>query len=294
MHKKTIFHFQKAGLWTTVQDEGRSGFQQYGVPVGGVMDEISAAIANRLVGNPITYPVLEITLFGPTIAVAGEAIIALTGADLNAKINGRILPLYQPLRVKTGDCLHFGKPQKGCRAYLAIAGEWQVKPWLNSASAATQNAAILTPDSIVTKGSRLVVIPNFSPAINAISTVVMPEIADFIRVKVSKGIEYDYFPKVVREQFFGKPHTISTQANRMGYRLTENLTGFAPIKEIISSGVLPGTVQITHAGQPIILMKDAQTTGGYWRLCQVFSADLPKLGQLKPGDQIWFSLDEND
>ena len=155
MTAPTIFHCQKAGLQTTVQDTGRTGFQAFGVPIGGVMDKVSAKIANELVGNPVTSPILEITLFGPIFKIEGKAIIAVTGADLQATINGQSLPMYQSILLKNGDILSFDQPKNGCRAYLAIPGSWQVKKWLNSASFPAQNGATLTPDSILKKGSQL-------------------------------------------------------------------------------------------------------------------------------------------
>ena len=171
-----------------------------------------------------------------------------------------------------------------------MAGDWQVKKWLNSASAAAQNGAILTPDSIFRNGSQLKITPQRNRPEKVFPKELRPNFSDLVRIQVLKGPEYEQFTAEVRQQFFGKIHQISQQSNRMGYRLDKNLVGFAQNSELISSGVIPGTIQITNAGQPIILMRDAQTTGGYWRLGNVISEDLNKLAQLKPGDSVWFSL----
>lgn len=290
MDNRTIFHFQKPGLWTTIQDLGRSGFQAFGVPVGGAMDEVSSKIANQLVGNAIEMPVLEIALFGPKIIVEGTAIIALTGANLSAKINGQNAPLYQALLLKNGDKITFGKPQNGCRSYLAIAGKWQVKKWLNSASASTQNGKILTPDSIIQKESQLKIESNLPFKNRVYPKELRPKFPELVRIRVKKGPEFDSFPKHIHDQFFGNLHEISQHFNRMGIQLADVLENFKPNQELISSGIIPGTIQITNAGQPIILMKDAQTTGGYWRIGNVISEDLNKLAQVKAGDKIWISL----
>jgi len=290
MDNFTIFHFQKAGLWTTVQDNGRNGFQASGVPVSGVMDEVSAQIANELVGNLKDSPVLEITLFGPTITVEGTAIIAITGANLSATINGQNAPLCQSILMKNGDQITFGKPKNGCRAYLAIAGEWQVKTWLHSASFAPQNGKILTPDSFFQKGSQLKIKPNLNFVKRTYPKILRPKFPNLVRIRVIKGPEFDLFPEEICHQFFGNLHEISQNANRMGIQLITLLENFQPSSALISSGIIPGTIQITNAGQPIILMKDAQTTGGYWRIGHVVSEDLDKLAQVKGGDKVWISL----
>lgn len=290
MDNYTIFHFQKIGLWTTVQDSGRNGFQASGVPVSGVMDKFSAQIANELVGNSKDSPVLEITLFGPTITVEGTAIIAITGANLSAIINGQNAQLYQSILLKNGDQIAFGKPKNGCRAYLAITGEWQIKTWLQSTSFAPQNGKILTPDSFFQKGSQLRIKPNLNVEKSIYPKVLRPKYTNLVRIRVMKGSEFDLFPEVIRHHFFGNLHEISPNFNRMGIQLTTLLEDFKPNQVLISSGIVPGTIQITNAGQPIILMKDAQTTGGYWRIGNVISEDLNKLAQVKGGDKIWVSL----
>ncbi|MBK8656849.1 MAG: hypothetical protein IPN20_23775 [Haliscomenobacter sp.] len=153
MAEPIFLHFIKPGLQTTVQDGGRPGFQAYGVPVSGALDPESARAANELVGNDPGGPVLEIPLLGPEIRFEGAAQIALTGADLDARLDGAPAPRYATLRVREGQTLAFGKPVHGCRAYLAVGGTWMVRSWLHSASATPFATEALTPIASFAKGA---------------------------------------------------------------------------------------------------------------------------------------------
>ena len=284
-------HFQKTGLLTTVQDNGRIGYQEFGVPVSGVMDQGAAQLANWLVGNPPNTPVLEITLLGPTIYIEGSAQIAITGADLSPQLNRQAVPNYETLTINKEATLSFGRINNGCRAYLAIGGEWLVKKWLDSASTATVSAQDLTPDSIITKNSTIQI--QQPPAFiskRIPSPDLRQEYTAHIRVNVLPGPEFEAFSPYSIGYFFSQSYRISNDSNRMGYRLIGKELDFHPTKEVISSGIVPGTIQISNAGQPIILMRDAQTTGGYYRIANVLNADLDILAQAKPGTVVWFSL----
>lgn len=289
MSRELQLHIIKPGLFTTVQDQGRAGYQAFGVPVSGALDQKSASIANLLVGNPEQAPVLEITMMGPTIQFERAGWIAITGANLSATINGTLCHQYQTLAVKSGDILKFGRPMHGCRAYLAVAGQWHLPKWLGSYSAITQNGTQLTPASILTKG-QIIQISGAAPNIK--TWPIEDRIAgpDISLIHVMPGPEFEAFSRFTIGSFFSQTFTISPDSNRMGYRLKERLASFKPKKELISSGVIPGTIQITGAGQPILLLADAQTTGGYYRLANVISYHMDVIAQLKPGDQIRFAL----
>jgi antagonist of KipI len=281
--------FIKAGLLTTIQDLGRMGHQHVGIPVGGSMDKASAKLANELVGNALESPLLEITLLGPSIRFEGKGQIAITGAQLSPEVNGTALAQNQTININEGDVLNFGRPTLGCRAYLAVRGDWQVKTWLSSASAATSKGEIATPQSWVKKGD---IIEVFSvDSINIIQAS-HPSHLDNLKkpIKVLMGPEFHLFSNHFVGLFFSKVFTISADSNRMGYRLTENIEGYEALSEIISSGVIPGTIQITNSGQPILLMADAQTTGGYPRFLNVGTNELDRLAQMKPGDEVRFEL----
>jgi len=283
-------HFQKAGLQTLIQDDGRIGYQSYGVPISGAMDKKSAALANELVGNPSDTPVLEITLLGPKIQIEGECQIAITGADLSPKINQETIPLYTTINVKNGDTLSFGAIKNGCRAYLAIRGEWQLAKWLNSYSAVPYAGKEATPKSVIEKGQALTIETTSIITKKSIQKAEQPIYNNSQRISVLPGPEFEEFSRHTIAYFFSRGYQLTNDSNRMGYRLDANLIDFKPKREVISSGIIPGTIQITSSGQPVILMADAQTVGGYYRIANVISADMDKLAQLKPGDEVWFSL----
>jgi len=288
--QKTKLHFKKAGLQTLIQDQGRVGYQSYGVPSSGVLDKKAASIANKLVGNPTENPVIEITLLGPTIEIEGDCQIAITGANLSPKINQQIIPLYTTINVKSGDKLSFGAIKNGCRAYLAIGGDLQIPKWLSSFSALPYSGRTATPNSLIEKGTTLEIATTpFIPP-KSIPIEDQPDYENQLRIRVLPGPEFEGFSPYTIAYFFSRGYKITNESNRMGYRLDGNLIDFEPQREVISSGIIPGTIQITSAGQPIILMADAQTVGGYYRIANVVAEDLNKLAQLKPGDEVWFSL----
>lgn len=290
MKEKVILHFHKAGLHTTIQDKGRYGYQQFGVPVGGAMDQTALQVANTLVGNPPYGPALEITLIGPKVSFQGRALIALAGANLRPQLNGVDIPMYRTIKVRNGDVLSFKGPHSGCRSYLAISGYWRVKSWLGSYSAASVNTTQLTPDSLIKKGDHLIIESTDSKALIKYQKEENKAFSDISIVEVAAAPEFQHFSAYAIASFFSTIFSIHPQSNRMGYRLNEKVAGIQPKRELISSGVLPGTIQITKSGQPIILMRDAQTSGGYHRMVKVLEAQLDLLAQLKPGDQLRFKI----
>lgn len=290
MHNSITLRFLKAGLWTTVQDQGRIGHQASGVPVGGAMDQAAAQLANWLVGNAKKDQVLEITLLGPTLQINQAAQIAITGANLSPTINGISIPMYETVSLEQGDILKFGKIQSGCRAYLAIGGQWMIQKWLASGSAATTSAATLTPNSIIKKDTVLIIQPTSFIQKRIIPTP--PIYTASIEVDVLPGPEFNTFSSHTIASFFSQSYTIANDSNRMGYRLLGKKLCFESKQEVISSGIVIGTIQISNAGQPILLMRDAQTTGGYSRIAVVAPKDLDRLAQLKPGENVRFCFTE--
>ncbi|MEQ9425209.1 MAG: biotin-dependent carboxyltransferase family protein [Cyclobacteriaceae bacterium] len=282
-------HFLKPGLQTTIQDRGRFGYEAFGVPRSGALDKIAYNQANYLVDNPEGSPVFEITLTGPQIVFDSNCQIALTGADMGASVNGIEVPICETVNLGMGSTLVFKGVAKGCRAYLAIRGQWQVRQWLGSCSKATINPEVLTPDSLVEKGNKLKIIP-----VKPIKPrkVERPGIfsSGAETVGILPGPEFEQFSHKFIAQFFSTEFSISADSNRMGLRLGQPISLGKTSSEIISSGVVPGTIQITNSGQPIILLADAQTTGGYNRIANVCADDLNRLAQKKPGDLIRFKL----
>ena len=225
---------------------------------------------------------------GPRIEFNGAGQIALTGADISAKINNVPIGLNESHQVRQGDQLTFGRLQSGARCYLAVGGDWQVARWLGSASAASSELDLLTPGALIQKGDRILVKPSDLREKKALewNNVLSDQNAP---IRVMPGPEMDKFYKSIVADFFASDHYISNQSNRMGYRLDSDVklkTDF----EMISSGTVPGIIQGTNSGQPIILMADAQTAGGYPRFGCVASVDLDRMGQMKPGDLVRFEL----
>jgi len=290
MANELTLTFLKPGLQTTLQDKGRVGLQYLGVPIGGALDRSSAKIANELVDNDSDQPLLEITMTGPEILFDSDALIAISGANFDIYSDEGLIENEKAHYLKSGTVVKFGKLNAGCRAYMAIAGSWKVRKWKDSVSP-IMHATEATPDSIIKKGSKITI---DSSHLNKTgirdNNIPIPALAHKVRLRVKPGPEFESISRTAIAKLFGQGHQISQDANRMGYRLTTYLISSDEREEMISSGIIPGTIQITGSGQPIILLKDAQTTGGYPRLAKVIDEDLDQLAQLKPGDEIWFSL----
>ena len=282
--------FLKPGLHTTVQDQGRLGFQHLGVPINGVMDKRAAKLANELVSNEINAPLFEITLIGPKVEFSGKGQIAITGADLSPTLNGKVIDMYSTISISDGDLLEFGHPIHGCRSYLAVGGTLKIQRWLNSASASTTDPKTFTPQSLIEKSAGFHVAIKEKAEIKSIPSSTRPKLPSQLKVRVFRGPEFNSFTKESIDFFFKYWFPISKDANRMGYRLDKILPHFNPDVEVISSGIVPGTIQITNSGQPIVLMADAQTSGGYMRIANILTDDLNKVAQLKPGDLLGFEI----
>lgn len=286
----TQLHVVKPGLHTLIQDTGRPGYQAFGVPLGGALDRTAARQANWLLDNPENTPVLEITLLGPQIRITGAPQIAITGADMSPTINGQAVPMYQTIQVPDDAILSFGALRNGCRAYLGVRGQWNVPTWLHSASAVLPQHPHCTPQSFLYKGQVLTIQTKAPIPIRTCPTPCFSKPNTPVSVRTIPGPEFDFFSPLTIASFYGRTQQVSPDSNRMGYRLTAALDGKIPDSQLISSGIVPGTIQIPASGKPIVLLADAQTTGGYHRIAHVIQADLDLFGQLKPGDTIRFSL----
>lgn len=282
-------HFLKPGMLSTVQDSGRIGYQGFGVPVAGVMDQNAAGMANWLVGNFPQAPLLEMTLVGPTIELRGQGQIALSGADMGATLNGRVLPLGETIDIQDTSLLELGASLWGCRGYLAVGGGWQLTKWLHSFSASPQQGEVLTPQSMIGK-DRVIKVENTRLISTRRISPKREGEGDGSTIRVIAGPEYNQMPILSIKDFLSRSFPIGPQSNRMGYRLKGSLLGYEPKEEVISSGIIPGTIQVTRDGQLIVLMKDAQSTGGYPRIANVISVDIGKVAQMRPGQEISFSL----
>lgn len=276
----------RAGIYTTVQDLGRNGFRRLGVSQGGALDEPALRIANLLVGNDANAAGLEITLGQFSAEFTRPGWIALTGAGCDAQLDGK--PLWTGWRypVNAGQQLILNMPKRGMRSYLAIAGGIAVPEMLGSRS--TDNKAafgglegrnLRDGDSLPLGQGRA--LPQRSTGVK--------QLLFNNRIRAMPGPEYDEFSEEAQESFWRTAWQLSPQSNRMGYRLHgSHALSRTTEREMLSHGLLPGVVQVPHNGQPIVLMADAQTTGGYPRIACVIEADLYHLAQIRLGEAIHF------
>ena len=280
------FQVRKSPFPVTIQDAGRFGYLEQGVPISGAMDLESAAIANQLVGKSNNAPVLEITLSGTEISISDKCQIAITGANLSPKLNKKTIPTWETITIEKPSIISFGKAISGCRAYLAFNGIFDLQPWLGSFSAfgnLTPSLILKNEDSIEGRSSASILKKIYPEKYR-------PTFANSQKIKVLKGPEFDNFSKKQIDYFLKTDFTVASNSNRMGYNLTEGFTNYKQKKELISSGVLPGTIQLTNSGHLTILMRDAQTTGGYPRIANVLNDDINKLAQMRAKDKIFFEI----
>ncbi|WP_449355470.1 biotin-dependent carboxyltransferase family protein [Virgibacillus natechei] len=284
MQSQQLFHVIKPGILTTFQDLGRPGYQRYGVPVSGAMDRFALQLANILAGNPRSAACLEITLLGPVLEACTPLTISITGADLEAKINEKTIPLWTTVHMEKGDKLSFGKHQSGVRAYIAVAGGFDAPAVFGSMATDVKSGFGAALESY----GHIYGFPADAPHGIGLQRRFIPTYEDAIEVAVIEGPHTDLFTKEGRENFFSSIHTVDANSNRMGYRLKSDKVGLKKDAEIWSDAIPFGGIQVPSNGQPIILMADRQTTGGYPRIGAVISTDLPKIAQLVPKGEIKF------
>ena len=298
----------KPGLLTTVQDLGRFGYQKTGLVLSGALDAAALRAANLLVGNPETAAGLECTLRGPTLHFEDNALLALLGADLAATINGRPVPRGRPVAVRAGAVLAFGVAPAAGRAWLAVAGGVAVPLVLGSRSTYLRaalgglNGRALRADDVLPVGewsalsrrlfTQKLPLEAAGWAAAPWRTVVAPtpRPGAEVVVRALPGPEYAQFAAASQRAFGEEIFTVTTEADRMGCRLSGPALHRAPATELLSSAVTFGTVQVPAGGQPIVLLADCQTTGGYPRLAQVIAADAGRLAQALPGTRLRFQL----
>ena len=273
----------KSGFFTTLQDSGRFGFRNIGVPVSGVMDEIAVKKANILLENSPEDAVLEITMTGPTLMFDAPTYICLSGAFLSPTLNNTPIENYSVIKVEHGDILSYGRLENGFRSYLAVKGGFKGEEVLGSFS----QYVPVTVSKRIKDGEEIEFdsVVHYEPVI---SNLKMENHFSGSNIEVFKGPEFDMLNDTQLKVIFTKDFTISEKNNRMAYQLTEKIEGYS--KTLLTSGTLPGTVQLTPAGRLIILMKDGQTTGGYPRILQLSEASISTLAQKKFGDGITFRL----
>lgn len=280
----------KAGLLTTVQDRGRYGYQRFGMPVSGAMDVFSLELANLLVGNDPGDACLEATISGPDLEFTGTTWVAITGADMDPHLNGQGIPMNTAVDVRPGDRLGFRGLRSGCRTYIAFAGSIAVPPVMGSRSTYIRAGIGGHQDRALMPGDELPLgQPLGQPRLKNIPEGLIPEYKHEQTIRVIPGSEAHFFEIAGLRRFLSTEYTVTAQSDRMGYRLSgEPIRHKEGMTNIISAGISIGTIQVPGDGQPIILMADRQTSGGYARIASVITVDLTLLAQLRPGNIIRF------
>ena len=293
----TAIEVLDGGLLTTVQDLGRFGAQQYGVPVSGAMDAWALRAANRLVGNDEGAAALEITLAGPVLRFDGPCVIALTGGDLGARLDGRALDPWQSVGVPPGAELSFAGPRDGLRAYLGVAGGIGVPLVLESRSTLLNARLGGFMGRALAAGDRVPVGPGGMAVGRTgwrLPRTLVPAYGHSHMVRVVMGPQDDAFTEDGIRTFLSGSYTLAPQSDRVGCRLTGPRIAHRLGADIVSDGTAFGSVQVSGDGLPIVLMADRGTTGGYTKIATVASADLPRMAQASPGDRVRFVRVEHD
>ncbi|MBN2394478.1 MAG: biotin-dependent carboxyltransferase family protein [Anaerolineae bacterium] len=282
------------GLLTTVQDAGRRGWARYGVPPSGPLDAAAFTAVNTLVGNPPGAAALEITLSGPTLRVSRECLIAVCGATFDLWVGTLSVPTCHAVYVRAGRIITFGMRRSGARAYLAISGGIVLPPFLGSQATYLPGRFGGMEGRALRAGDRL---PLGSAAARDLvrgAGRVWPEdrrppYTPHPTLRVVLGPQDDYFTAEGLATFLNSVYQITPEADRMGVRLQGPPIAHRGSTGIVSDGVVTGSVQVLPDGQPIVMLADHQTTGGYPKIATVVRSDLPLLAQCLPGDQIRFA-----
>jgi len=269
----------------SIQDLGRFGYADFGVPCSGAMDQYAAKLANKVLNNAEDAAVLEITNGGCKLVFKANTSICLTGADYSAKCNGEAIELNKLLQVKDGTVLSFTKRKFGFRTYLAVKNGFKTQAVLNSKSMYKS----ITSSTVLKKGDTLPIDPqsNYDKSASAKVRIEM-EHFDSQYIDCYKGPEFDLLDEVQQNQLMATEFKISSNNNRMGYQLEQKIEN--TLSQMLTSSVLPGTVQLTPSGKLIVLMRDCQVTGGYPRVLQLKESSINALAQKTTGESIQFNI----
>ncbi len=279
-----VFEVIKPGALTTVQDLGRTGWQHYGIPVGGPMDRQAARVANILLGNDENTPLLEATVTGPELRFLRDTWIAVTGAEV------RGVPGWRPCRVRAGQVVSLTELTNGTCIYIAVAGGLEVAPVMGGAGTLLSagvggwnGRALQAGDRLGARPGEQEISVNWSASVGFKA----PTGGDVV-VRCLCGAQWEWFSPASRRAFFAKPFKVTAKSDRMGMRLDGPTLRLEEKRELASEGVGFGSVQVPPDGSPIVLMADRQTIGGYPKIGDVISVDLPRLAQARPGDLVRF------
>jgi biotin-dependent carboxylase-like uncharacterized protein len=292
MERIEAFELLDPGMLTTIQDSGRYGFSQFGVPSSGALDNFSFRVANLLAGNQEEEACLETTIMGLKLKALSEMVIAITGGDLSPKLNGEPLDMWRVHLLVEGDTITFKKAQSGCRAYLAVSGGFAIPKIMGSRSTNLSSRFGGLEGRALRRGDILKRF-DFPSPLNRLGLRFpsdgIPLFEKEVVLRVISGSQDHHFTEIGSQTFYSSSYQVTPQCDRMGVRLEgPKIERRSDVKEsIISEGLLPGAVQVPGNGKPIIILNEL-VTGGYTKIATVISTDLPKVAQLKPGDHVRF------
>jgi antagonist of KipI len=280
------FEVINPGVYTILQDLGRPGYMKYGIPASGVADRFSTQVANLLVGNKPEAAVLETTLFRLELLALENLAMAVTGGDLSATLNKNPFPMWQAVSIQKGDRISFRGRKKGFRAFLAVRGGFSGPRYLGSRSVFSRGLMgnALKPGEIL-EAENSVVRPIYDAPI---PLNLIPDFSPHPTLRVILGPQQDRFSPKGLETFLSSEYTVSPQSDRMGYRLKGPRIEHVHGADIISEAIARGAVQVPGDGLPIIMLWDAQVSGGYTKIANVITADHDLLGQIMPGETLRF------
>lgn len=277
-----------AGPLTTVQDLGRTGQMRYGIPPSGPVDRFAFVLANRLVGNPDTAAALECTLIGPRFEATAAGVIAVTGADMPVTVNGEASPGWATITLKPGDVVKLGPARTGVRSYVGFAGGLDVPLVLGSRSTYLRGRVGGLQGRALRKGDEIDVFPFGAVRRRRVAREAIPDYTGEPTVRAVLGPQDDRFtPSGLRALFEGR-YEVLPQSDRMGSRLRGPRIEHARGHDIISDGIALGSIQVPGDGQPIALLVDRQSTGGYTKVATICSSDIWRVGQARPGQWLRF------
>lgn len=288
-----VFQVLEPGILTTIQDLGRSGYSQIGVPPSGAIDSFSLRIGNLLVGNEEGEAGVEITIMGLKIKALREVVISVTGGDLNPTLNGEPLETWRSHLLIQGDILNFNGVRSGCRAYLTVNGGFAVPEVMGSRSTFLSGRFGGMEGRPLKKGDILAVNGPSHPLgrIGVRFPVEwIPSFEKDVFLRIISGPQDEHFTGPGIQTFQSSPYRVTAQCDRMGIRLEgQKIERRSGVEEsIISESLIPGSIQVPGDGKPLIILNES-VTGGYAKIATVISTDLPKTAQLKPGDRVRFS-----
>jgi antagonist of KipI len=277
-----------AGPQTTVQDLGRTGQMRHGIPPSGPVDRFAFVVANRLVGNPDGAAALECTLIGPRFEVDAAGAIAVTGADMPVTVNGAEAPRWATIALNAGDVVKLGPARAGVRSYVAFSGGLDVPLVLGSRSTYVRGRMGGLEGRALRKGDALRTLPSGPVRPRRVEPGALPDYRSAQPIRLVLGPQDDRFTDAGIRALLDSPYEVLPQSDRMGARLRGPRIEHARGHDIISDGIALGSVQVPGDGQPIVLLVDRQSTGGYTKLATVFSCDIGRVGQARPGQSLRF------